>query len=150
VLGLTHSFKSISDRPKLAAQDLQGYEAKQPGLAAKLATLESELALPETELKTLPQPDTEAKWEKKWRDVRYAKEDIRINYSLIRDGRELLGVYENNKFKFTPKVSENIMDYTEGLIAEGVGAGTKAADRRVSYWRWQWVVMQQEIKNYYN
>ena len=45
-------------------------------------------------------------------------------------------VFVNNPFKFTKFSTENMMDYEQGNI-------------RLSYWHWQWALLQADVNNYY-
>ncbi|WP_046245334.1 hypothetical protein [Hymenobacter terrenus] len=47
-----------------------------------------------------------------------------------------LDVYRQNAFKFRKSSTENMMDYEPGTI-------------RLSYWQWQWRLMQADVANYY-
>ena len=46
--------------------------------------------------------------------------------------------YTNNPYKFNQFSTENLMDYEKG-----------AANTRLSYWRWQWLVIQADVAAYY-
>lgn len=49
-----------------------------------------------------------------------------------------LGLHQNNPFKFNQFSTENLMDYEQG-----------AANTRLSYWHWQWFLMQADVAAYY-
>jgi len=49
-----------------------------------------------------------------------------------------LGLHQNNPFKFTQFSTENLMDYEQGT-----------ANTRLSYWHWQWFLMQADVAAYY-
>jgi len=49
-----------------------------------------------------------------------------------------LALHQNNPFKFSQFSTENLMDYELG-----------AANTRLSYWHWQWFLMQADVTAYY-
>jgi hypothetical protein len=49
-----------------------------------------------------------------------------------------LRLHQNNPFKFTQFSTENLMDYEQG-----------AATTRLSYWHWQWALLQADVAAYH-
>lgn len=49
-----------------------------------------------------------------------------------------LRLHQNNPFKFTQFSTENLMDYEQG-----------SATTRLSYWHWQWVLLQADVAAYH-
>jgi hypothetical protein len=48
-------------------------------------------------------------------------------------------LYANNPFKFTQSSTENMMDCDP----------SSAVDQRLSFWHWQWALLQADITSYY-
>jgi hypothetical protein len=79
--------------------------------------------------------------EKEKKDIEKSKGKIKdnqdsniINERNLKNGKNKLEVYKQNKYKYNKKSTLNIMDYSS---------------KRNIYTKWQWAIMQNDVKSYY-
>lgn len=126
VLGLTHTFPMPPGTEDKEILKLLNQKAAPvmilPGLKAAVSAAVAAAAKPPTSAEQT--------------DIQDKQQRVLLTEQQIRKADAELAIYSNNPFKFTKQSTNNIMDYDAG-------------DRRVSYWHWQWALLQADITAYY-
>ncbi len=88
-------------------------------------------------------------------DKNYPKKDIAVFWNEHKeDYADALGYlkvyyhYYKDKAGFTQATTENIMDYNS--YSENDIITRTNPHKKTSFWKFQWEIMQSEIKSYYN
>ncbi len=126
MMGLTHAFPMPSGSEDAQIQSIIGQKAPAnnvlPGLKTALAAAQTAAATP-------PTPAQQA-------DIQNRQAVIQSLEAQVLEADAELALFAHNAFKFTAQSTTNIMDYDPG-------------DRRVSYWHWQWALLQADVAVYY-
>ena len=127
VLGLTHTFPMGDENSTVAGltQVIERLQAMVPPEQAKIAAMVKNAASP-------PTPAEQA-------SINQANQALTNLTTRISNLQNELRIYSSNPFKFTQSSTENLMDYDPGA----------AVSIRLSFWHWQWLLLQTELVTYY-
>jgi hypothetical protein len=127
VLGLTHTFPMGDENSTVAdlTQVIEQLQAMVPPEQAKIAGMVKNAASPSTPVEQAA--------------INQANQALTNLIKRISNLQNELRIYSSNPFKFNQSSTENLMDYDPGA----------AVSIRLSFWHWQWLLLQTELVTYY-